>query len=578
MDLFQNIVSKFKKDDDSKFESSQYAACIVAPSDEDTLMVSKSGFDGLTKSFGDVVSLVGPPGVGKSTLGSTIYNIMRNNKDEYFKASDCMEGFTKGIWTLNHQTKCLFADRDKVDVLDLEGLEDENSIHYLVVVAMALSKALLLCANYAIPRFKFDMFKTLQAGVNIYEQNKIAVPKPIIYIQVPFGMNEFKLRNKIVDKNGLLSEIKKKFPFLQKFEMRTFALPPFGPNGNRFDKPYQSAVGQLIDELKVIHNISKIEDRVKYADHVVIALNKNSPEIITAINLKFFKNEVEKRSKEIEANSVRTVRNEAESKTKLFDKMISFDVFCKSVYPPNGRYHYNQVIRNQVQTLAFYQSDNIQHQKVVQELDDEKKYYLDVKDHCKDIYDAGITSLKSKLLSNGEHLKEENDKAFKAFTDLEVNRAGNKIKFDGDTEMPHELRSAVMEKRRVYRNEIIEKTQNELKLDEKYLSMDILETKWTTKVNDLKADWESRKQVALGSYKRKVTTSGNHTCPAQNCGKSHNEGICCSGSNCGQKSLYYWVDGETSTCICDVCKTTTVITGVCCWTCGTRLNVSIKPM
>ena len=126
--------------------------------------------------------------IGKSTLAS-IYNVLREDKTEYFEASDCMEGFTKGIWSLKERIKVEHNACDKINVLDLEGLEDED-IHYFVVVAMALSKAMLLCANYnGSPRFKFDMLKH-------YNLEFVFINKIIFVFHHQLSMFKYQLINK----------------------------------------------------------------------------------------------------------------------------------------------------------------------------------------------------------------------------------------------------------------------------------------------------------------------------------------------------------------------------------------------
>mmetsp|Transcript_53578 Transcript_53578/g.48190 ORF Transcript_53578/g.48190 Transcript_53578/m.48190 type:complete len:593 (-) Transcript_53578:29-1807(-) len=568
---------KFPK---AKFESTKWAECIVTEADDDKLAINKDAMSAVRNHFRDVISLVGPPGVGKSTLASTIYNVLRNNRDEYFEASDGMAGFTKGIWTLREQIKVAHNAKDKINILDLEGLEDEDIIHYFVVVAMALSKAMLLCANYnGSPRFKFDMFNTLQSGIRVYKQNNIRVPSPIIYVQVPFdadtgkAITKFELRKETVDKNGLIRYIKKKFKDLENFEIRVFALPTF--NKNRFDRTYLSAVQSLIDELKSIDKGIVIEERVNYAKGVAAALNNNSPSIIADMNLKFFRTEIKKHTDEIKQSTISKLRDDA--KLVKIEKMIQYTEFCKLV-SRNGKYRYGNILQTQAISLAYYDASDGQHNKIIREFDDEKKYYLEVKNHCREIYAAEVSSFKSKMSAKGQELMTLNDTAFKSFLDLEIERAASEIKFNGYTSMPYSLRSSAQEKSRQLKSEVIEKTQNIVTVPSDYLSMDLLTKKWDTKVNDLKSGWEKQKKRALVE-RRKVITSGNHKCPK--CGKDHSPGVChksCKKSAGGKGTLYYWVDGPTNTCICDKCEETSRITSVCCYDCSTTLSARIVPI
>eukprot|EP01084_Bolivina_argentea_P128398 226968_1 len=372
-----------------QFESTKYATCAVTPMGDYTLCVNPGTLESVQEYYDDVISLVGPPGSGKSTLASSIYNVMRENKEEYFEASDCMEGFTKGIWTLNQQTKKAKIKYDYIDVLDLEGLEDVDSIHYLVVVAMALSKAILLCADYRSPRFKFDMFKTINAGINIYKKNKILIPNPIIYVQVPYNQNQFKLRKKTVDKNGLIDEIKQRFKELKDFEIRVFSLPTF-KDENRFDEKYTSSVTELINELKKIGEKIQIsmKDRVKYAYGVIDALNNNSPSIVVKMNLRFFQNDIMEIKSNTKKNIIKNFRQIATRKSNEINGIISSNEFCKLVYK-NDKYYYCEELIQNIMSSPFYDSNDIKQQEIIKSItDDKQKYMLEPKHYLEDIYNA----------------------------------------------------------------------------------------------------------------------------------------------------------------------------------------------
>ena len=50
---------------DEKFQETKWANCIITPNDdEDTLAINKPGLEAISKHFHNMVSLVGPPGVG----------------------------------------------------------------------------------------------------------------------------------------------------------------------------------------------------------------------------------------------------------------------------------------------------------------------------------------------------------------------------------------------------------------------------------------------------------------------------------------------------------------------------------
>eukprot|EP01084_Bolivina_argentea_P128397 226964_1 len=498
MNYLKHKYQQMTGDSKDNFESDNFSTCIVAPNDdEDELRLNTKAFRAIANHFHNVISLVGPPGVGKSTLSSTIYNVMRNDKNEYFAASDCLEGFTKGIWTLKESIKVSKANCDSINVLDL-------------------------CSS-----------SVCSTG-----------------------------------RNGLIAHIKKKFKDLAGFEMRLFSLPEF-KNDTRFDNEYLKAVKVLINELNGINEGVPIEERVQYATVVTVALNKHSPVMIADMNLKFFKNAIERKSAAIQTNAIVTLRENSDS--QRLEKNMSFNDFCNLVCL-NGVYRFGETIKKQAIASSYFDKENAHHRKIIDDFDDEKKYYIQPKDHCKDIYNKLIANLKSRLAAKGEQIMKINSEAFESYIGAEVKQASNKIKYDGYTGMPNQLRSMVKEKQRQFKIETIEKTQNMVNLPDDYLDMNMLDRSWETAVNSLKQEWMDKKKRAL-SDRRKVLTSGDTTCPS--CGKKHGDGVSNLKESCYKSnSIYYWVDGPTNTCVCDICEETSVITSVCCASsnCGATLS------
>eukprot|EP00484_Ammonia_sp_Unknown_P023785 CAMPEP_0197032984 /NCGR_PEP_ID=MMETSP1384-20130603/11512_1 /TAXON_ID=29189 /ORGANISM="Ammonia sp." /LENGTH=579 /DNA_ID=CAMNT_0042462723 /DNA_START=71 /DNA_END=1810 /DNA_ORIENTATION=- len=578
--MIQNIVEKTKQlvgidEFDKKTDETEWANCVIKPTKAGLLAIKEDALFAISNHFSNFIALVGPPGVGKSTLSSAIYNALRGDRTNYFEASAvAMESFTKGIWSLNERTKVRLGAKDTVNVLDLEGIDDEDVIHYLVVVAMTLSKAILLCANYTVnPRFQFSMFKTVESGVRIFKENNIRVPKPIIYIQVPFGMTTFQIRAGKVDADGLFAEIKRRYKILADFEMRLFSLPSF-EGSNRFDRKYMQSVQSLIREFEAIEEpkSAKVEDRVKYARIVASALNKNSPQMIHDLNLKFLLNQISLITGVHESMARLKLRHKAEGVLPLPTK-ISFHQFC-SLVCPSGKYGYADDIKLVAKALAYYDAESNKHQQAIQEIDDEK-YCLDPRQNIRDIYEKGVVELEQLLRRKGSQFMEQDTQRFSSFVKAEIERYINKIEFYGSTYLPYQLREAVNQKRHELNTELIKNTQNVVKIPADHLSDEVLTKGWEVATNTLKEDWEKRKRAAIGG--RKVTTTGDHKCPNASCGNDHSPGV--GHKACGRGALWYWIDTKTKYCVCDGgCGSVSTITSVCCWSCGTTLKAEVVPI
>eukprot|EP01083_Nonionella_stella_P082417 227466_1 len=557
--------------DDKKFDSTESADNAVSINEKKgTLAPNPKAMKTIREQFGRVLSVCGNPGSGKSTLTSTLYNIMRGDKRPYFEISDGMESFTRGIWALKDVVKAAHADKDSVygwDVLDLEGLANSNAIHYLVVVALALSDAIALCGLKK--RFNFDALKTIMAGLKNYRANNITLPTPTIYLQVPWvnytGQKEFKIsKNEKRDKDGFIAYIFERFgDDLQGVEIRLFATDfpdeddddydeEDEENHPRFSKEYiQSVEGFLADLRTIPSKKVAIEQRVEYATQMVKALNDNSPGMIVKLNYKFFKDIVEQFAREEEASATLRIKQEGITVCNTIQDNLTFPAFCQKI-GDGGKLQYGKAVYDKAITLSFYKESDAEINKLANKYrDDEKgqgKYYVSANPLCKDSYKLAIANVKSHMTTKGNELQQHNETNFRSFVNVQVETAMEAIQFQGSLSLPWKVTEDVREKRAELKKEIIEKTQNLVELPKDFLNDDILKSKWDTAVNTKKAQWAVMKTSALGEDKRKVITAGNHTCGK--CGKKHGNGV--TDLKC-QDSLYYWVDAQTKYCICDTC-------------------------
>lgn len=575
-DNIDDIQVKFKK---LKFKRTHLARCFVSPAggdfDEPSLSIDKTGDESISKHFHDIISLVGPPGVGKSTLSSTMYNVMRGTKDEYFKVShNSMFTFTRGIWSLTEDIKVRYADKDKIDILDLEGIDDEDVIHYLVVVSMALSKAILLCASYrGNPRFQFSMLKTLASGFKLFTKYGIRVPKPIIYIQVPFGQNKFQVSSDadapLVDCNGLFDFAKRKYRVLKGFEFRTFDLPTFdNNNGGRLNGAYGESVAKLINELKAIPEGTPAFSRMQYARIVASALNSNSPKIVSDMNLNFFKNTLNNKLNYIKNKSLSLMQHKFELQN--LQKAVSFEEYIALVCP-NGVWSYLEEVLLAAKSLPYFDENDARHVKMIDDLKNEK-LFIDPKVHCKPHYELAMDNLRKKFKVKGDKLMELDNEEYKQFMEMKMKEEKNKIEYKGSTNLPHQLKYEIDQKKRQLQRQWLEKTQNMAQIPGDYLDHNINQ-RWDIIMSGLKQDWATKLANAK-SRPRKVMTSGDHVCPS--CNKDHSCGV--SHLTCpanASAARWLWVDAQTNYCVCDACGTERTITSVVCSSCDSALKAKI---
>lgn len=193
-----------------EFQETSLAHCVVntlhmKEKNKPHLTVNDNGFTNISRTGANNVSLIGLTGHGKSTLGSTLYNVQRGDEHDYFDMSDSLASFTQGIWAVKQNR----PEVDKIGVLDLQGLENEAHVHYMGIVAMTLSKAVVLCSSGA--RFDFSMLNTLEKGCEIFEKYHIKLPKPALFLQMPFKQYEngkFQIgKDKMMEKDELIDYI-----------------------------------------------------------------------------------------------------------------------------------------------------------------------------------------------------------------------------------------------------------------------------------------------------------------------------------------------------------------------------------
>ena len=101
--------------------------------------------------------------------------------------------------------------KDFIDILDVEGLQKENSVYYLLVAVIVLSKSIVLLSR---ERVNKEALGVLEIAFKMLAQLGIALKKPVIFIQTKMDKH-----GHLVDgdgerttKDGLLQSIAKEIP------------------------------------------------------------------------------------------------------------------------------------------------------------------------------------------------------------------------------------------------------------------------------------------------------------------------------------------------------------------------------
>eukprot|EP01083_Nonionella_stella_P259645 886272_1 len=230
-----------------------------------------------------VLCICGLRGHGKSTLASTIYNIMREDKVDYFEIDSKFNfDFTGGISVLRN-VKSRTAVQDSPygwDVLDMQGLTDS-----LVAMALTLSDAIALCQLER--RCNFEALEHILAGFKIYREKNIKSPVPTLYLQVPWrnyiGKKKWRTDKKTrLDYDGFIAYLHQKYKALDDIDIRLFAtnFPDIDSDDDdsddsdalhpRFSQEYMKSVEAFMSDLQTIPTtiVSSFLQSLKFEGYV----------------------------------------------------------------------------------------------------------------------------------------------------------------------------------------------------------------------------------------------------------------------------------------------------------------------
>ncbi|CAB9525096.1 expressed unknown protein [Seminavis robusta] len=249
------------------------------------------------------------PGQGKSRLAKTIYKVMRGNKNPYFKTSDSAVSFTKGVWRLSDEHKLKELSKDAIDILDVEGLQKENSVYYLLICVIVLSKTIVLLSR---ERVNKEALGVLEIAFKILDGLGIVLKRPVIFIQAK--MNK---KGRLLDGDGkpttedaIIDEIAKEIPVVKKFKVEFFCLTEI-PRKDVLERAglnhvmaqsvvenatglYEEDVKKLLERLFAVKDPLPSEQRMHYLIMVLEHLNMKNPDLVLEQNLEFFERDAER--------------------------------------------------------------------------------------------------------------------------------------------------------------------------------------------------------------------------------------------------------------------------------------------
>jgi hypothetical protein len=265
--------------------------------------INAYGVKGFIQHFGGVASIIAHPGQGKSRLASAVYNIMRGTNEPYFKVSESAVSYTKGVWRLSDDYKLKASSNDTIDILDVEGLQKENSVYYLLVSVVVLSKAIILLSR---ERVNKEALGVLEIAFKMLATLGIALKKPTIFIQAKMDESGALLdaEERPVLREELLRVIAKEIPIVKNFEVQFFSLTEIpvqrtleraGANValsemlvTNATRLYTADVKTLLDRLVAVKDPLPSEQRMQYLIKVLEHLNCNNPDLVLEQNLQFF--------------------------------------------------------------------------------------------------------------------------------------------------------------------------------------------------------------------------------------------------------------------------------------------------
>ena len=492
----------------------------------------------LLKNINSFIACLGQPGMGKSTFGSNYYKKLYRVKNDYFKSSDGIETFTKGIWMITDEERRKIPEYINRDFLDVEGfqIDDNKSWKYVMIIAFLCTDLIILNNKPRYDEVK-KMIKIIENSLKRMQQMNIPRILKIIYIQT------IKKSKKQIPIEELLENFGYDKNIFRMIKFKYIYLPfiPIDEKENELMKypKYYKNFEKILNILNETNKYNSVASLMNSIDNFNEAINGNI----------LFNNQTILKDIEIDFNGVYN-RYEKKLKLELFQKM---DYLKKSVKLNET---FEEFISKQInltfefeinnEDLTFYGSSST-YDAYYEELKKKKTFRIDPKDIFFDLYKTEKLRLESEKNKKKQEIyniflqkKKEIDNYFallKFYQEIEY--IDLRLKIDTD------------------------------QIDYKLERENDLKNYFNEKIIEKNKEWED--QIERAKWKAPVQAYGEMKC--ENGDEFVDDLVYCGKCD---ESLY-WVDSDEKYVICKGCNEVSKITGnLVCSRCGAPAKSKVK--
>ena len=492
----------------------------------------------LLKNINSFIACLGQPGVGKSTFTSNYYKKLYKVKNDYFKSSDGIETFTKGIWMITDQERRKIPEYIFRDILDVEGfqIDDPKSWKYVMIIAF-LSTDLIILNNK--PRYDEvkKMIKIIEKSLKKMQEMKIPRILKIIYIQtIKDPKNQMPIE-KLLEYFGYDEKV------FHSIKFKYIYLPfiPIEENEKELMKysKYKTNFEEILNLLNNNTNkYNSVASLLSYIDNFNEVINRNT----------FFNNQTILKDIEIDFNGVYS-KYEDKLRFSLIEKKEGLKKFVKlgetfEDFIKRMNLTFEFTIKNE--DFTFYGSSN-NFDEFYEKLKKNKTFRIDPKDIFYDLFKTEQLGLKAQEnISQQEIYIKYCNKKQEIDTYFSLLKFYQKFKY-----MDLKLE--------------IDNGQTEYKLERE----NDLKIYFEEKIKEKIKDWEE--QIERAKWKTPVQAYGEMRC--ENGHEFKDDLVYCHKCD----GALYWVDSDEKYIICKGCNEVRKITGeLVCKGCGAPALAKVK--